>query len=212
MKKLSYLRIKQQLPKEVNLLAVSKGIDFSNIKSIHDLGQNHFGESKVQEAIIKQNNFKNNKYIKWHFIGRIQSNKVNKIVSKFDYIHSVDSYEKLLKISNAAVQLEKIPKLMIQVKFLDDPNKGGITLEELIQNWSEFKKLRGIKIIGLMTINPKGLTSNENLNLYKKCRSLADTLELSECSMGMSQDWKEALEAGATWIRIGSSIFGERKV
>ena len=212
MKKLSYLSIKQQLPKEVNLLAVSKGIDFSNIKSIHDLGQNHFGESKVQEAIIKQNNFKNNKYIKWHFIGRIQSNKVNKIVSKFDYIHSVDSYEKLLKISNAAVQLEKIPKLMIQVKFLDDPNKGGITLEELIQNWSEFKKLRGIKIIGLMTINPKGLTSNENLNLYKKCRSLADTLELSECSMGMSQDWKEALEAGATWIRIGSSIFGERKV
>ncbi len=212
MKKLSYLRIKQQLPKEVNLLAVSKGIDFFNIKFIHDLGQNHFGESKVQEAIIKQNNFKNNKYIKWHFIGRIQSNKVNKIVSKFDYIHSVDSYKKLLKISNAALQLEKIPKLMIQVKFLDDPNKGGITLEELIHNWSEFKKLRGIKIIGLMTINPKGLTSNENLNLYKKCRSLADTLELSECSMGMSQDWKEALEAGATWIRIGSSIFGERKV
>ena len=92
----------------------------------------------------------------------------------------------------------------------NDPEKGGISEKELIENWQNMKKICGIKIIGLMTINPKGLGSKENYELFKKCRSIANNLDLPECSMGMSQDWEEAVKAGSTWVRMGSLIFGER--
>ena len=100
---------------------------------------------------------------------------------------------------------------MIQVKFAEDPGKGGIIIDQLMQEWNDIKVLKNIRINGLMTINPKGLSSKDNLKLFKDCRSLADSLDLKDCSMGMSQDWREAVEAGATWIRIGSLIFGDRK-
>ena len=96
----NYLRIREKLPPNVNLLAVSKGFSTQEIKIINNQGQNNFGESKFQEAFEKKLLLKDLKNIKWHFIGRIQSNKVRKIVQNFEYIHSVDSYEKLLKISN----------------------------------------------------------------------------------------------------------------
>ena len=99
---------------------------------------------------------------------------------------------------------------MLQVKFCDDPTKGGLNPELLILKWKEIQELKNIKISGLMTINPKGLSSKENFELFKKCRSLADSLQLPDCSMGMSGDWEEAIEAGSTWLRIGSLIFGER--
>ena len=99
---------------------------------------------------------------------------------------------------------------MIQIKLSDDPDKGGMHIEDLVSNFDEMKLIKGIKLIGLMTMNPKGLSPKDNLNLFKQCRSLADSLQLEECSMGMSQDWKEAVEAGSTWIRLGSLIFGDR--
>ena len=210
MENLNYLTLKKQLPENVNLLAVSKYTDTKNIKSLYDLGQEHFGESKVQEAQIKQVDLINNQKLKWHFIGKIQSNKITKIVKNFDYIHSVDSLEKLKKISRAAIELNKIPKIMIQIKLSDDPDKGGMYREDLLSNFDKIKLIKGIQIIGLMTMNPKGLSSKDNLNLFKQCRSLADSLQLKECSMGMSQDWKEAVEAGSTWIRLGSLIFGDK--
>ena len=210
MKNLNYLKLKNQLPENVNLLAVSKYTNTKNIQTLYDLGQEHFGESRVQEAQIKQFDLRNNKNLKWHFIGKIQSNKIIKIVKNFDYIHSVDSLRKLQKISRAAIELNKIPKIMIQIKLSDDPDKGGMNKEDLVSNFDEIRLIEGIKLIGLMTMNPKGLTSKENLNLFKQCRSLADSLLLKECSMGMSQDWKEAVEAGSTWIRLGSLIFGDR--
>jgi len=208
----NYFKIKNQLPRNVNLLAVSKGFPASKIMELHDLGQNDFGESKVQEALQKKKELENCEKIRWHFIGKIQSNKIRKIVQNFYYIHSVDSYEKILKISKASTELEKITLLMIQIKLAEDPLKGGMSYEEVLQRWSEIKKFRGIKINGLMTINPKDLTSEENLKLFKKCRFLTDSLKLQDCSMGMSNDWKEAVEAGSTWLRLGSSIFGKRKV
>tara|TARA_Y100000589_G_C27158029_1_gene631598 strand:+ start:1354 stop:1977 length:624 start_codon:yes stop_codon:yes gene_type:complete len=205
---LSYLEIKNSLPKKVNLLAVSKGFQSADIEYIHSLGQVDFGESKVQEALTKS--VFNNKNLNWHFIGRIQSNKIRKIVENFDYIHSVDSYEKLLKISKVAIEINKRPNVMLQIKLADDPSKGGMSHNEIIDKWDQIKNIDGIKIIGLMTINPKGLTSNENLRLFKKCRLIADHLNLPECSMGMSKDWEQAIEAGSTWLRLGSIIFGER--
>ena len=99
---------------------------------------------------------------------------------------------------------------MIQLKLANDPSKGGMQSDDLLAKWDEIKQIKNILIIGLMTINPKGLSSKENLRLFLKCRELADTLELPDCSMGMSNDWNEAIEAGSTWVRLGSLIFGAR--
>ncbi len=178
----------------MNILAVSKGFKSQEIKTIQNIGQNDFGESKLQEAYEKQLTLKDLKQIKWHFIGRIQSNKIRKIVQNFNYIHSVDSFEQLQKISNISSEEKKNPLLMLQVKFSDDPNKGGFNPKLLIKKWRDIKELKNITLTGLMTINPKGLSSKKNLELFKKCRSLADSLQLPDCSMGMSGDWEEAMK------------------
>ena len=210
MNPLNYLKIKNKIPSNVNILAVSKGFKSQEIKTIQNLGQNDFGESKFQEAFEKQLILKDLKQIKWHFIGRIQSNKIRKIVQNFKYIHSVDSFEKLQKISNISREENKNPLIMLQVKLSDDPTKGGFNPELLMLKWAEIKELKNITLSGLMTINPKGISSKENTELFKKCRSLADSLQLPDCSMGMSSDWEEAIEAGSTWLRLGALIFGER--
>ncbi len=206
----NYLKIKDKIPSNVNILAVSKGFKSQEIKTIQNIGQNDFGESKFQEAYEKQLILKDLKIINWHFIGRIQSNKIRKIVQNFKYIHSVDSFEKLQKISNISYEENKNPLIMLQVKLNDDPTKGGFIPELLIAKWDEIQELQNITLTGLMTINPKGLGSKENSELFKKCRILADSFQLPDCSMGMSGDWKEAIDAGSTWLRLGSLIFGER--
>jgi len=206
----NYLKIKTQIPSNVNILAVSKGFKSQEIKTIQNIGQNDFGESKFQEAFEKQLILKDLKKIKWHFIGRIQSNKIRKIVQNFKYIHSVDSFEKLQKISNISDAEKKNPLIMLQVKLSDDPTKGGFNPDLLVLKWREIQELKNITLTGLMTINPKGLSSKENTKLFKKCRSLADSLQLPDCSMGMSGDWEEAIDAGSTWVRLGSLIFGDR--
>jgi pyridoxal phosphate enzyme (YggS family) len=206
----NYLQIKKKLPLNVNLLAVSKGFSSKEIKIINNLGQNDFGESRFQEAIEKKILLDDLKNIKWHFIGRVQTNKIRKIVQNFAYIHSVDSYEKLLKISNVSFEEKRNPIVMLQVKLSDDPNKGGFNPKVLLEKWDQIKEFKSIKIKGLMTINPKGLSSIENIKLFKKCRHLADSLKLQDCSMGMSGDWEEAVKAGSTWLRLGSIIFGNR--
>ena len=206
----NYLKIKNQIPSNVNILAVSKGFKSQEIKTIQKIGQNDFGESKFQEAFEKQLILKDLKQIKWHFIGRIQSNKIRKIVQNFKYIHSVDSFEKLQKISSISYEDKKNPFIMLQVKLSDDPSKGGFKPELLISKWREIQELKNITLKGLMTINPRGLSSKENSELFKKCRCLADSLQLPDCSMGMSGDWEEAIDAGSTWLRLGSLIFGDR--
>ena len=206
----NYLQIKNKLPLNVNLLAVSKGFSSQEIRIVNNEGQNDFGESRFQEANEKQLLLKDFKNIRWHFIGRLQSNKIRKIVQNFEYIHSVDSYEKLLKISNVSLEERRNPIVMLQVKLSDDPNKGGFNPQVLLEKWDQIKEFKSIKIKGLMTINPKGLSSKENIKLFKKCRHLANSLKLQDCSMGMSGDWEEAVKAGSTWLRLGSTIFGNR--
>ena len=206
----NYLKIKNKIPPNVKILAVSKGFKSQEIKIIQKKGQNDFGESKFQEAFEKQLILKDLKHLTWHFIGRIQSNKIRKIVQNFKYIHSVDSIEKLQKISKISCEENKNPLIMLQVKLSDDPTKGGFNPELLMTKWREIKELKNITLTGLMTINPRGLNSKENLKLFKKCRTLADSLQLPDCSMGMSGDWEEAIDSGATWLRLGSLIFGDR--
>ena len=142
----NYLEIKNKIPSNVNILAVSKGFKSQEIKTIQNIGQNDFGESKVQEAFEKQLTLKDLKQINWHFIGRIQSNKIRKIVQNFKYIHSVDSFEKLQKISNISREEKKNPLIMLQVKFSDDPTKGGFNSEFLILKWREIKELKNISL------------------------------------------------------------------
>ena len=128
----NYLKIKNKIPSNVKILAVSKGFQSQEIKAIQNVGQNDFGESKFQEAYEKQLILKDLEHINWHFIGRIQSNKIRKIVQNFKYIHSVDSYEKLQKISSISYEEKKNPLIMLQVKLRDDPSKGGFKPELLI--------------------------------------------------------------------------------
>jgi len=206
----NYLKIKKNIPSFVNLLAVSKGFKSDQIRNIYRLGQKDFGESKLQEGLEKQELLKDIEGINWHFIGRLQSNKVRKIVNNFQYIHSVDSFEKLEKISMISSEDNKYPFIMLQVKLGNDPSKGGFNPKELLDKWKEIKRFENLNITGLMTINPKGISSRENFELFKNCRYLADSLKLSECSMGMSSDWEEAIAAGSTWLRLGSIIFGNR--
>ena len=206
----NYLKIKNKIPSTVNLLAVSKGFKSQEIKIFNNLGQKDFGESKFQEGFDKQLILRDLEEINWHFIGRIQSNKIRRIVQNFQYIHSVDSYQKLEKIAKVSFEELKNPFILLQVKLSDDPTKGGFNYSELLDNWGDIKKIKNLEIKGLMTINPKGLSSKENFELFKKCRALADALKLPECSMGMSNDWEEAVDAGSTWIRLGSLIFGDR--
>ena len=208
----NYINIKKQLPSNVNLLAVSKGFPTINIRSIYKLGQRDFGESKFQEANQKQVDLKDLDDIKWHFIGNIQSNKIRKIVENFEYIHSVDSIKKIIKIANVSQEIKKIQKIMIQVKLTEDPYKGGILSNELLKRWDEIKSFKSIKVLGLMTINPKGLDNSQNYALFNECRELANLLKIKDCSMGMTNDWKVAIKAGATWVRLGSLIFGQRKM
>ena len=150
MKPSNYLKIKNKIPSNVNILAVSKGFKSQEIKIIQNLGQNDFGESKFQEAFEKQLILKDLKQINWHFIGRIQSNKIRKIVQNFKYIHSVDSFEKLQKISNISGEEKKYPSIMLQVKLSDDPTKGGFNPEFLKLKWREIQELKNISLKGLM--------------------------------------------------------------
>ncbi len=198
------------LPSNVKLLAVSKGHPVESICSLADIGQADFGESRLQEALPKLKVFEETQSIRWHFIGRLQSNKVRSVVRSFDFIHSVDSLALAERISRISLEEQRCPQIMLQVKFCEDPTKGGFAPDKLIEDWSRLLLLDHIRIVGLMTMAPIRLELNERKALFSDCRGLANQFNLPECSMGMSNDWQQALQAGATWLRLGSSLFGKR--
>lgn len=212
MTSISRLKVFQsRLPLGVNLLAVSKGHPPSSIRTLVGQGQNEFGESKLQEALPKINDLRDLKKIKWHFIGQVQTNKVRSIVQEFDVIHSVDSLKLAERISRIAKEENKKPLLLAQVKFRPDSTKTGFSENELLEVWGTLNSLPNIKFVGLMTITPIELALHQRKNVFRECRDLANKLDLHECSMGMSGDWQEALDAGSTWLRIGSALFGDRQ-
>ncbi len=198
------------LPSGVNLLAVSKGHPASEIRYLVAHGHHEFGESKLQEALPKINDLRDLKEVKWHFIGRIQANKVRLIVREFDVIHSVDSKKLAERISRIAKEENKKPLLFAQVKFRPDPSKTGFLENELLGAWENLSSLPSVKFVGVMTITPIAMDLNERKVVFRECRALANKLGLQDCSMGMSQDWQEALATGSTWLRIGSALFGDR--
>ncbi len=202
--------LRNSLPSRVKVLAVSKRQDIRAIRLLASSGQIDFGESKVQEALTKLDSLKDLTGIRWHFIGSLQANKVRQVVLNFEVIHSVDSLKLAKRISRIAGEECKKPTVMVQVKFRNDPNKGGFNSEELLNSWNEIVELPNIDLVGLMTMAPLSFDLTQRKELFKECRLFADKLRLEDCSMGMSADWKEAVESGATWIRLGTSLFGSR--
>ena len=206
-----FKKIKGCLPSSVSLLAVSKGHHQESIRKLSDYGQLDFGESRLQEAIPKKNALADLSQLRWHFVGTLQKNKVRRVIKEFDFIHSVDSLTLLERISRISQEEKKTPNIFLQVKFREDPNKGGFIEKDLLKSWPKIVSLKSIHLIGLMTIPPITLNSYQRKDLFCECRDLANHLGLRDCSMGMSKDWQEAIEGGATWIRLGSILFGKRQ-
>lgn len=196
-------------PTGAKLLAVSKGHPAESIRTLAGLGQLDFGESRLQEARPKQESLAD-LTLRWHFIGRLQSNKVRAVVRTFSVIHSVDSLPLAERIARISQEEGHRPKLFLQVKLREDPTKGGWSMSALEESCEQLQGLSGVSIIGLMTMAPQELPLDGRIRLFQECRALADRFDLPECSMGMSGDWRQAAAAGATWLRLGSVLFGAR--
>ena len=209
---IDFKKIKDSLPLGVNLLAVSKGHNHESIRKLSGSGQLDFGESRLQEAIPKKIALNDLNQLRWHFIGKLQKNKVRGVIKEFDFIHSVDSLPLLERIARISQEEQKIPNIFLQIKFRDDPNKGGFLKQDILKSWTKIISFNNINLIGLMTIPPISLNSYQRKDLFCECRNFANHLELKDCSMGMSNDWQEAIQGGATWIRLGSLLFGKRQI
>lgn len=189
------------------IIAVSKTFKIDHIRPLIDYGHLDYGENKVQEAYEKWNNIKiENKNIKLHLIGRLQTNKVKIAVKLFDYIHSLDSKKLADKISEQQKEHDLNVKLFIQVNIGEELQKSGIHEYELIDFYKYCKSLN-LNIIGLMCIPP---FNEESEKYFIRMKELNKKIGLSELSMGMSSDYLKAIENSATFVRIGSDIFGQR--
>ncbi len=200
------------LPASTHLLAVSKGHPAELVRQAAALGQRSFGESRLQEAIAKQDALADLPDLDWHFIGRLQANKARAVLRRFGTIHSVDSLELAERLQRIAAEEGLAPGILLQVKFRPDPAKTGFAPDEVRALGADLGRLAPLRCLGLMTISPLGLTPGERLELFRECRDLADALGLEDCSMGMSGDWRDAVAAGSTWVRLGSVLFGSRPI
>ena len=191
----------------VKIIAVSKTFPIENILPLIDHGHLHYGENKVQEALDKWTDIKNqNKNIKLHLIGRLQSNKVKFALKIFDYIHSVDSEKLASKIADEQTKQGKNPKIFIQVNIGNEDQKSGINKERL-GDFYKFCKDLNLDVIGTMCIPP----NDDNTKKYFfEMNKINQELNFKELSMGMSGDYLEAVKNSATYVRVGSKIFGSR--
>ena len=197
----------QKIKKIPKIIAVSKTFKLEKILPLISYGHLEFGENKVQEAVEKWTDTKlKNQKIKLHLIGRLQTNKVKFALKIFDYIHSVDSKKLAKKIADEQLKQNKKIKIFLQVNIGNEDQKSGINKDELDNLYNYCNKLN-LDVVGLMCIPP----ANENPeNFFKETNLLNKRLNLLELSMGMSSDYLSALDNHSTYLRIGSSIFGER--
>tara|TARA_B110000503_G_scaffold59939_1_gene95420 strand:+ start:588 stop:1229 length:642 start_codon:yes stop_codon:yes gene_type:complete len=193
---------------KVKIIAVSKTFPTENILPLLDYGHKDFGENKIQEAIKKWPKLKDHyKDIKLHMIGKLQTNKVKYLFPHFDYVHSLDNTKLAEKISKEEIKNKKKLKIFIQVNLAKEENKNGVSINDLSNLYEQSVKEFNLNIIGLMCIPPNNLPVS---NFFKELKDLNSKFNLNELSMGMSQDYLEAANAGATYLRIGSGIFGSR--
>jgi pyridoxal phosphate enzyme (YggS family) len=189
---------------KVNLIVVTKNQDFEKINHLIIDGHKDFGENKVQEAKLKWQDFlKNNSDIRLHFIGKLQSNKIKGIGEFFQFIHSLDSIKNAELLAKEEIRSSKKLQYFIQVNIAKEIQKSGIQEEDLNELITFCRKV-DLNVIGLMCIPP--VTGNSSV-LFKRLQQLSSNYSLKELSMGMSNDYKDAISNGATYVRIGSSIF-----
>ena len=195
-------------PSALKIIAISKTFPLEHIMPLIELGHNHFGENKVQEAETKWNKIKKEKNnLQLHMVGKLQSNKAKKAVEIFDYIHSLDSQKLADILSKCQNEINKSINYFIQVNVGNESQKAGIQYNEVDQFYTYCTKEKKMNVIGLMAIPP----NDENTEKYFKSLSeLNSSLGLKELSMGMSSDYMKAINYKATYLRIGSAIFGER--
>jgi len=192
---------------KIKIIAVSKTYPIEQIKPLIDFGHTDFGENKVQEALDKWSNIKNeNSLIKLHLIGKLQTNKVKHAVKIFDYIHSVDNEKLAKKISEEQIKDNKKVKIFIQVNIGDEVQKSGINKHRLNIFYQYCLNLK-LDIQGLMCIPPEGQNSEI---FFKDLKQMNENLGLKKLSMGMSADYMTAIKNSATHVRIGTNIFGKR--
>ncbi len=210
------LQIREDIaPYKPNIIAVTKYFDERAIVEAYNAGLRDFAESRVIEAIEKINklscDIRSNS--KFHFIGHLQSNKVKKVVSNFDYIHSVDSLKLAEIISEEAQKIGKIQNVFLEVNFANEEQKYGFSKENIFKAFGEIRFLKNVKILGLMSMAPLGFAENKLDVLYENVFQTKQELEkefdysLPELSMGMSQDYVVAARHGATMLRIGRKLF-----
>ena len=194
-------------PDEVTIIAVSKTQPSSLIEAAFEAGIKHFGENRVQEAQGKLPELSGID-AKWHLIGHLQTNKVKEALALFDIIHSVDSIRLAEVISR---QADKEIRVLLQINVSGEETKGGFSPKELPQAFKTVTELPNIVVDGLMTIAPWISDAEQVRPVFKQLKELRDGLGLKHLSMGMTDDFEVAIEEGATMVRIGRAIFGERR-
>ena len=202
--------IKQEIveKKNVKLIAVTKTFPISHILPIINEGHTDFGENKVQEAMEKWTSIKQDfPKINLHLIGKLQTNKVKFVLPLFDYIHSLDNIKLANKLADEQIKKNFKPKIFIQVNIGEEPQKGGIEISNLENFYKKCVDEFKLNIIGLMSIPPFEKVSKP---YFIKMKELSENLDLKDISMGMSDDYMEAINQGSTFIRVGSKIFGAR--
>ena len=214
----NFISIEKEIQSKINkstadndfpkIIAISKTFPIQDIYPIINHGHNHFGENKVQEALEKWAEIKKDfKNLKLHMVGKLQTNKVKYAIELFDYIHSLDNLKLAEKISAEQIKKKKKLKIFIQVNIGDEEQKSGISPEKVEEFYDKCVQDLNLDIIGLMCLPP----NDKNSNLYfAKMKSLKEKISVPELSMGMSGDYLEAINNGATFVRIGSKLFGDR--
>ncbi|MEM4257223.1 MAG: YggS family pyridoxal phosphate-dependent enzyme [Candidatus Diapherotrites archaeon] len=198
-------------PKEITIVAVTKGQNIAKIKEAIEAGITDIGENKIQELEEKYPELKNTN-TEIHFIGHLQTNKVKKAVEMADYIHSVDSLSLLRKIHYKALDINKIQNIFLQVNTTGEKTKQGMQPQEVEEMLTTLKSLpyNNVRFIGLMTIAPLTQNQEEIRKCFQKLFDIKESLNLKHLSMGMSNDFKIAIEEGSTVLRIGRKIFEEK--
>ena len=202
------LKIENLELNKIKIIAVSKTFPIDEILPLINHGQIHFGENKVQEAIEKWQEIKQDfKHLQLHMIGKLQSNKVKFVVPLFDYIHSLDSLKLAKKIAEEQNKIKKRLKIFIQINIGNEEQKSGIDEGDLEEFYKKCVNELELNIVGLMCLPPK---DNNTKEYFIKMKNLAQKINVKELSMGMSNDYLDAAKHGATYLRIGSKVFGNR--
>ncbi len=203
---------------DIKLIAVTKTKPVEMMKEALARNVVDFGENKPQEIVSKYPEFEGDG-VRWHLIGHLQKNKVRHIIDKVFLIHSVDSYELALEIDKRAKKIDKVQDILIQVNISGEESKSGVSPSDAETLCRQISELENVRIKGLMTISVKGFDETDNLDVFSRLKELANKIDdlklknvsMEELSMGMTNDYPEAIMAGSTMVRVGTAIFGARE-